>query len=183
MNRRPVRPSGPIRALEQWAATHPRVEWLLTRYPVRRWRAVCRWPPVIMLLIFDDSVRERVPHPDWRVKLGFDALYLASLGVVLAADACLQWRARRLVGSRSRGAYLAAGVALLGVAAGAVAVGWPAFVANTWPGDVYGLIAGVSGWSAILAFGRGLVHGPQRRWFWVYPPGGDAELRASEFRG
>jgi hypothetical protein len=178
-----VRPSGPFRALTQWAAAHPKVEWLLTRYPVRRWRAIRRWPPVFMLFLFDDAVRERVQHPDWRVKLGIDALYLGSLAVALAADACLHWRARRLAGERSRRAYVAAGLALLAVAAGVVTVGWHSFTADTWPADVYGLIAGVSAWSAILALGRGLVRGRRRRLFWVYRPGGDPQLPASEFRG
>jgi len=67
--------------------------------------------------------------------------------------------------------YLATGAALLAVAVGAVAVGWHSFTADTWPADVYGLIAEVSAWSAILALGRALIRGRYRRLFWIYPPG------------
>ena len=151
---------------------HPKVEWLLTRYPVRRWRAIRRWPPVIMLFVFNGDVDQRVPHPDWRVKLANDVVHLASLVAVLAVDAWLLRRSRRLAGERSRLAYLATGVGLLAVAVGVVAAGWHSFVADTWPANIYGLIAGVSAWSGILALGRALVRGPRRRMFWVYPPGG-----------
>ena len=48
-------------------------------------------------------------------------------------------------------------------------------LADDPPADLYGLIAGVSGWSAILALGRALARGPHRRLFWVYPPGGDPQ--------
>ena len=68
----------------------------------------------------------------------------------LAADACLQRRARRLTGERSRPAYLATGVALLAVAVGVVAGGWHSFTTDTWPSDVYGLIAGVVAWSTVI---------------------------------
>jgi hypothetical protein len=106
------------------------------------------------------------------MKLAFVAFHLASLAAVLATDAYLQRRARRRAGERSRPAYLATGAALLAVAVGAVAVGWHSFTADTWPANVYGLVAGVSAWSAILALGRALARGPHRRLFWVYPPGG-----------
>lgn len=61
------------------------------------------------------------------------------------------------------------------LAAGAVAVGWHSFLADTWPADVYGLVAAVCAWSAVLALGRALVRGPRRRLFWVYPPAVDAD--------
>lgn len=170
-----ARPVPASRELAQRVKAHPKVEWLLSRYPVRRWRAIRRWPPVLMLGIFADEVTQRVHHPDWRVKLVFDAFYLAILAAALAADACLQRRARRLAAERSRPTYLATGVALLAVAAGTVAVGWHSFIADTWPADVYGLTAEVCAWSAILAFGRALVRGPRRRLFWVYPPAGNAD--------
>ena len=174
-NQLSTRPPGPFRALVQRATAHPKVEWLLTRYPVRRWRAIHRWPPVVMLGLFNEDVTQWVHHPDWRVKLALDAFHLASLAAVLATDAYLQRRARRLAGERSRPAYLATGVVLLAAAVGAVAAGWHCFTADTWPADVYGLIAGVSAWSAILAFGRALVRGPRRRLFWVYPPVSDSK--------
>lgn len=104
-NQLSTRPPGPFRALAQRVTAHPKVEWLLTRYPVRRWRAIRRWPPVVILGVFNS------------------------------------------------------------------------FTADTWPADVYGLIAGVSAWSAVLALGRALARGPRRRLFWVYPPGGGAEAR------
>lgn len=167
-----TRPPGPYRALAQRVTAHPKVEWLLTRYPVRRWRAVRRWPPVVILGVFNEDVAQRASHPDWRVKLGLVAFHLACLAAVLAADAYLQRRAGRLAGQRSRLAYVATGAALAAVAAGAVAAGWHSFTADTWPADAYGLIAGVSAWSAILALGRGLARGRLRRLFWVYPPGG-----------
>ena len=173
-NQLSTRPPGSFRALAQRVTAHPKVEWLRTRYPVRRWRAIRRWPPVIILGVFNEDVAQRVDHPDWRVKLALVACHLASLAAVLATDAYLQRRARRQAGERSRPAYLATGAALLAVATGAVAAGWHSFTADTWPADVYGLIAGVSAWSAILALGRALTRGPRRRLFWVYPPGGDA---------
>jgi hypothetical protein len=175
MNRLATRPPGPFRALTQRITAHPKAEWLLTRYPVRRWRATRRWPPVLMLGFFIRDVTQRVQHPDWRVKLAFDAFPLAALAAALAVDAYLQRRARRLAGERSRLAYLASGVALLAVAAGTVAVGWHSFATDTWPADVYGLLAGVCAWSAILALGRALARGPRRRLFWVYPPAGNAK--------
>ena len=164
---------GPFRALTLRITAHPKVEWLLTRYPVRRWRAIRRWPPVLLLGFFSRDLTDRVHHPDWRVKLAFDVFYLAILGVALAADAYLRGRVSRLAGERSRLAYLASGVALLAVAAGAGAVGRHSFSADTWPSDAYSLIIGVCAWSAILALGRALVRGPRRRLFWVYPPADD----------
>jgi hypothetical protein len=124
-----------------------------------------------MFGVFGRDITDRVHHPDWRLKLAFDALYLAIFAATLAADAYLQRRSRRLPGERSRLTYLASGVALLAVAGGAVFLGWHSFSADTWPADVYSLIAGLCAWSAILALGRALVRGPRRRLFWVYPPG------------
>jgi hypothetical protein len=165
----------PFHALTLRITAHPKVEWLLTRYPVRRWRAIRRWPPVLMLGFFSQDLTDRVHHPGWRVKLAFDAFYLATFAATLAADAYLQRRARSLAGERSRLAYLASGIALLAVAAGTAAVGWRSFTADTWPSDVYSLIIGACAWSAILALGRALVRGPRRRLFWVYPPSSDAK--------
>jgi hypothetical protein len=165
----------PFRALAQRVTAHPKVEWLRTRYPVRRWRTIRRWPPVVMLGIFIEDVAQRVHQPDGWMKLALVAFHLAGLAAVLASDAYLQRRARRRPGERSRPAYLAAGAALLAVAAGVVAAGWHSFTADTWQADLYGLIAGVSAWSAILALGRALARGPRRRLFWVCPPGGDSQ--------
>ena len=128
-----------------------------------------------MLGVFCDDITHRVNRPDWRERVAFDVFYLAVLAAALAADAYLQRRARRLAGERSRRAYLAASVALLAAAAGAVAVGWHSFLADTWSADVYGLVAGVCAWSAVLTLGRALVRGPRRRLFWVYPPAGDTD--------
>jgi len=79
-----------MNGLVQRVTARPKVEWLLTRYPVRRWRAIRRWPPVIMLGTCITELTGRVHHPGWRVKLAFDAVYLAVFAATLATDDCLQ---------------------------------------------------------------------------------------------
>lgn len=45
-------PRAAVTGLVPRVTAYPKVQWLLTRYPVRRWRAIRRWPPVIMLGVF-----------------------------------------------------------------------------------------------------------------------------------
>ena len=94
-----TRPLGPFRALAQRVTAHPKAEWLLTRYPVRRWRAIRRWPPVVMLGVFGEDAAQRVHHPDWRVKMALDAVRLAALAAVLAARQRFQVKVLHPAGS------------------------------------------------------------------------------------
>jgi len=150
---------------------HPKVQWAVTRLGLRRWLTIRRWPPLALAGTFVGSVTDSMRGSIWQHNLVASALDISVIVIALPADAYLTRRARRLVGSRSRPAYLAmaAGpLALAGLCIYIAAV--PLYPHHPRLSDLFTLIGGLSGWTALLALGRALTWGRLRRLCWIYPP-------------
>jgi hypothetical protein len=152
---------------------HPKVQWAMTNLGIRRWLTIRRWPPIFFASTFTRMITDPLHGPRWQLDLVGLALGIAVIVTALSADAYLTRRALRLVGPRSRAAYLAMGTGLVALAVGcftAVA----RLDAHNKPSlaDAFGFIGLLASWAALLALGRALAWGRLRRLCWVYPPAG-----------
>jgi hypothetical protein len=101
------------------------------------------------------------------------ALDISVIVFALSADAWLTRRARRLVGPRSRPAYLAMAAGPLALAVVCIYIAAvPLYVHHPRLSDLFTLIGELSAWTALLALGRAITWGRLRRLCWIYPPAG-----------
>jgi hypothetical protein len=152
---------------------HPKVQWAMTNLGIRRWRAIRRWPPLLLAAAGLGTITDDLHVPRWEHDLAGLALYIGLMVTALSADAYLARRARRLAGPRARASYLAMGAGLVPLAVGCFAAASRLDAhGNPSLADAVGFIGLLGCWAALLALGRALAWGRLRRICWIYPPAG-----------
>jgi hypothetical protein len=156
----------------QAVVDHPKVQWTMTHFGIRRWLTIRRWPALFLASAFGRPILDPIHGPRWQQDTVIAASGLACFATALTVDACLTRRARRLVGLRSRPAYLAMAAAPLSLAIVGLYLSIRLYAHHVWLSDVFTLVGTLSGWTGLLALGRALTWGRLRHLCWVYPPAG-----------
>src|SRR3984957_18364343 len=74
---------------------HPKVQWAMTNLGIRRWRAIRRWPPLLLAAAGLGTITDDLHVPRWEHDLAGLAPFIWLMVTALADHARLSTRAPR----------------------------------------------------------------------------------------